>query len=124
VFTIGQLCRELSATPRALRFYEELGMLFPRRRGTERIYNYKDRARLILILRGRRVGLSLTEIREILDAYEDDGEAVQNARALQVFRRRIVALESQREHVDEAIDSLQRASERLASLHPELSASA
>lgn len=69
VFTIGQLCRELSATPRALRFYEELGMLFPRRRGTERVYNYKDRARLILILRGRRVGLSLTEIREILDAY-------------------------------------------------------
>jgi DNA-binding transcriptional MerR regulator len=108
------LSREFGTTTRALRFYEEQGLLFPRRRDSERIYSYKDRARLALIMRGRRVGLSVAEIREILDLYDEQGEAAQNAEALRIFRRRIEALEAQRHEVDEAIGALRQASRRLA----------
>lgn len=118
-YTIGQLCREFGATTRALRFYEEQGLLNPGRRDTARIYTYKDRARLILIMRGRRVGLSLAEIREILDLYEEEGEAAQSAEALRVFRKRIEALESQRRDVEDAIDRLKEAADRLAHRFPE-----
>ena len=103
-FTIRQLCLEFKCTPRALRFYEDKGLLSPARQGLNRVYSYKDRARLQLILRGKRVGLALAEIREILDLYdEDDGGAAQNAKALRKFRERIVALERQREDIDHAI---------------------
>jgi DNA-binding transcriptional MerR regulator len=113
-YTITQLCREFGATPRALRFYEEQGLLFPRRHDMQRIYSYKDRARLQLILGGRRVGLSLAEIRDILDLYEEKGEAAQDARALKAFKERIAALEAQRRETDEAIDALHAAATRLA----------
>ena len=112
-YTIGQLCREFGTTTRALRFYEELGLLSPDRRETARIYTQKDRARLILIVRGRRVGLSLAEIRDILDLYDEEGVAAQNAEALRIFRRRIEALEAERQAADEAIQRLREASERL-----------
>ena len=93
-FTIRQLCLEFKCTPRALRFYEDKGLLSPARQGLNRVYSYKDRARLQLILRGKRVNLSLAEIREILDLYDkNDGGAAQNAKALRKFRERIVALE-------------------------------
>jgi DNA-binding transcriptional MerR regulator len=108
-YTIGQLSREFGATTRALRFYEEQGLLFPRRRDAERIYSYKDRARLQLILRGRRVGLSVAEIRQILDLYEEKGEAAQSAQALRIFKERIAALEAQRQEVDQAISALRQA---------------
>ena len=65
-FTIRQLCLEFKCTPRALRFYEDKGLLAPGRQGLNRVYSYKDRARLQLILRGKSVGLMLAEIREIL----------------------------------------------------------
>lgn len=117
-YTIGQLCREFGTTTRALRFYEEQGLLFPARRDSARIYSYKDRARLTLIMRGRRVGLSLAEIRDILDLYDEEGEAAQSAEALKVFRRRIEALESQKHEVDEAIESLKVAADRLARQFP------
>jgi len=123
-YSITQLCREFGATPRALRFYEEQGLLSPGRRELQRVYSYKDRARLQLILRGRRVGLSIAEIRDILDAYDEEGEAAQNARALRVFRQRIEALEAQRREVDEAIDALNAAAERLARKYPEARAEA
>jgi DNA-binding transcriptional MerR regulator len=118
-YTIGQLCREFGATPRALRFYEEQGLLSPSRRETVRIYTYKDRARLILVLRGRRVGLSVAEIRDILDLYDEDGEAAQGAKALDVFRRRVEALEVERRQVEEAIGRLQEAAGKLAIRFPE-----
>lgn len=117
-YTIGQLCREFGTTTRALRFYEEQGLLFPARRDSARIYSYKDRARLTLIMRGRRVGLSLAEIRDILDLYDEEGEVAQSAEALKVFRRRIEALETQRHEVDEAIESLKLAADRLARQFP------
>lgn len=106
-FTIRQLCTEFKCTPRALRFYEDKGLLAPARDGMNRVYSYKDRARLQLILRGKRVGLALAEIGEILDLYElDDGGVAQAAKSLGKFRERIVALEAQREDIDKAIDEL------------------
>ena len=106
-FTIRQLCQEFKCTPRALRFYEDKGLLAPARDGMNRVYSYKDRARLQLILRGKRVGLALAEIGEILDLYEvDDGGAQQAARSLRKFRERIVALEHQKVDIDGAIEQL------------------
>lgn len=112
--TIGQLCREFQVTPRALRYYEEQGLLMPERRNQQRFYSHRDRARLQLILRGRRVGLSLAQIRQILDLHSrNDDDAAQNALALRAFKQRIEALEHQREEVEDAIDALQKACARL-----------
>ena len=124
-FTIRQLCLEFKVTPRALRFYEDKGLLSPAREGLNRVYSYKDRARLQLILRGKRVGLSLAEIREILDLYrENDGGAAQAAKSLKKFRERIVALEQQREDIEGAIaqlhDACERLEQRLSETRPDL----
>ena len=113
-FTIRQLCMEFKCTPRALRFYEDKGLLNPARQGLNRVYSYKDRGRLQLILRGKRVNLSLAEIREILDLYDkNDGGVAQSARMLKKFRERIATLEVQREDLDSAITELKTACERL-----------
>jgi DNA-binding transcriptional MerR regulator len=124
-FTIRQLCLEFKCTPRALRFYEDKGLLSPARDGMNRVYSYKDRARLQLILRGKRVGLALAEIGEILDLYEvDDGGAQQAAKSLRKFRERIVALENQKLDIDNAIRELRTGCEamekRLAETRPDL----
>lgn len=124
-FTIRQLCQEFKCTPRALRFYEDKGLLAPARDGMNRVYSYKDRGRLQLILRGKRVGLALAEIREILDLYElDDGGAQQAAKSLRKFQERIVALENQRLDIDNAIRELREGcaalEARLAETRPDL----
>jgi DNA-binding transcriptional MerR regulator len=119
-YSITQLCREFGATPRALRFYEEQGLLTPARRDTSRVYSYKDRARLQLILRGRRVGLSIAEIRDILDLYDEEGEVAQNAEALRIFKHRIEQLEAQRAEVEEAICTLRQAASNLERQYPEM----
>jgi DNA-binding transcriptional MerR regulator len=128
-FTIRQLCLEFKCTPRALRFYEDKGLLAPARQGLNRVYSYKDRARLQLILRGKRVGLSLAEIREILELYDKgDGGAAQNAKALRRFRERIVVFEQKREDIDHALEELRAACGRmekmLADSRPDLLPSA
>ncbi len=69
-FSISDLAREFDVTPRAIRFYEDQGLLAPRRDGQRRIYTPRDRTRLKLTLRGKRLGLSLSEIRELIDMYE------------------------------------------------------
>ncbi len=108
-YSIRQLCLEFKCTPRALRFYEDKGLLNPARDGMNRVYSYQDRGRLQLILRGKRVGLSLAEIGEILDLYEaDDSGAQQAAKSLRKFSERIVALEQQKTDIDQAIAQLQR----------------
>ena len=113
-FTIRQLCVEFKCTPRALRFYEDKGLLSPARQGLNRIYSYQDRGRLQLILRGKRVGLSLAEIREILQLYgKDDGGLAQTAKALAKFKERIAALEDKRVELEEAIAELHAASKRM-----------
>ena len=77
-YSITELCREFSVTPRTLRFYEQKGLLAPARRGWTRLFSYRDRARLQLILRGKRVGFSLEEIKEMLDLYNlKDGQLTQ-----------------------------------------------
>jgi DNA-binding transcriptional MerR regulator len=124
-FTIRQLCLEFKCTPRALRFYEDKGLLAPARDGLNRVYSYKDRARLQLILQGKRVGLALAEIGEILDLYEvDDGGAQQAAKSLRKFRERIVALEQQKIDVDDQIAILKVGCEamekRLTETRPDL----
>lgn len=124
-FTIRQLCLEFKCTPRALRFYEDKGLLAPARDGLNRVYSYKDRARLQLILRGKRVGLALAEIGEILDLYDvDDGGAQQAAKSLRKFQARIVALENQKVDIDNAIQELklgcQAMEQRLTTTRPDL----
>src|SRR5882672_11984005 len=104
-YTISELAREFEVTPRALRFYEDKGLLSPRRDGMNRVYSHRDRGRLQLILRGKRVGLSLLEIKEILDLYKVDQRA-QAQTALKRFKARIVALEAQREDLDAAVEML------------------
>ena len=124
-FTIRQLCLEFKCTPRALRFYEDKGLLAPARDGLNRVYSYKDRARLVMILQGKRVGLALAEIGEILDLYEvDDSGAQQAAKSLRKFRERIVALENQKVDIAEQIELLQNGctemEKRLTQIRPDL----
>ena len=124
-YTIRQLCLEFKCTPRALRFYEDKGLLNPARDGMNRVYSYRDRGRLQLILRGKRVGLSLSEIGEILDLYEaDESGAAQAAKSLKKFRERIVALEQQKKDIDDAIAQLeagvQAMEKRLTETRPDL----
>lgn len=105
-YSISELAREFGVTPRALRFYEDKGLLSPRRDGVNRVYAHRDRGRLKLILQGKRVGFSLVEIKELMDLYTVD-QRVQAQQALIQYRARIVALEQQREDIDVAIDMLQ-----------------
>ena len=124
-YTIRQLCNEFKVTPRALRFYEDKGLLSPAREGLNRVYNHRDRARLILILRGKRVNLSLAVIRDILDLYKaDETGAAQMAKSVRKFREQIVALEAQREDIDHAVAELKEAvavfESRLAEVRPDL----
>lgn len=124
-FTIRQLCNEFKVTPRSLRFYEDKGLLAPARQGLNRIYSHRDRGRLQLILRGKRVGLSLAEIRDLLDLYdEDDGGITQMTISLAKFRERIAALEVQRHDIDSAIEDLRQTvagmEAKLAEVRPDL----
>lgn len=106
-YSISELAREFKVTPRALRFYEDKGLLTPRREGLNRVYGARDRARLQLILRGKRVGFPLSEIKEILDLYDlGDGQRAQMQTAHVKFKSRLTALESQRDDLEGAIKAL------------------
>nr|WP_294810258.1 MerR family DNA-binding transcriptional regulator [uncultured Sphingomonas sp.] len=115
-FSISDLCAEFSVTPRALRFYEDEGLIAPERRGTQRIYSHADRARLAWILRGKRVGFSLAEIKEMIDLYDvDDGRRIQKQVTLARCRDRIELLENQKRDIDAHIAELQQFVELLTS---------
>lgn len=106
-YTVPELAKELGITPRAIRFYETKELLSPQRAGTTRVYTKKDRARLILILRGKRLGFSLAEIREFLDLYETDVNQVEQVQMLRgKVRHRIDDLEEQRIELERVLIEL------------------
>lgn len=106
-FTIGDLAREFDVTLRTLRFYEDKGLLNPRREGLNRIYNRRDRARLRLVLMGKRIGFSLVEIKELLDLHElKDGGVTQLRVALKKFIEQIDVLETQKQDIEKALVEL------------------
>ena len=99
-YTITELAREFGLTTRAIRFYEDHGLIAPARAGRTRVYANRDRVRLKLTLRGKRLGLSLTEIRELIDLYDAArDEHAQVERLQQVLQKRRSILEQQREDI-------------------------
>lgn len=107
-FTITDLAAEFGVTPRAIRFYEGEGLIEPARQGQNRVYSRRDRARLAWILRGKNVGFSLAEIKEILDLYHaGDGRVRQRERTLELCRRQIGVLTNQRNDIDATLAELQ-----------------
>jgi DNA-binding transcriptional MerR regulator len=107
-YPIGAMCESFAVTARALRFYEDEGLLAPERRGSARLYSDRDRARLTWILRGKRVGFSLGEIKEMLDLYHL-GDEQQTQRRVTIERcvERIAALRRQKNDIDETITELE-----------------
>lgn len=106
-FSISDLSAEFGVTARALRFYEDEGLIAPERRGTQRVYSHRDRARLAWILRGKRVGFSLTDIRELIDLYDiGDGRRTQRQRTIDRCHTKIDALMAQKHDIDAAIAEL------------------
>lgn len=105
-YTITELAREFELTPRAIRFYEDQGLIAPKRAGVQRVYTKRDRTRLRLTLRGKRLGLSLAEIRELIDMYDTAPESSQLARLLEVLARRREKLAQQREDIEAVLGEL------------------
>ena len=105
-YTITELAREFDLTPRAIRYYEDQGLIAPQRAGVQRVYGKRDRTRLKLTLRGRRIGLSLAEIRELIDMYDTAPESTQLARLVEVLAERRARLEQQREDIDAVLEEI------------------
>lgn len=126
-FTIREMCDAFDVTPRTLRFYEAKELLFPQRDGTKRLFTKQDRARLTLILRGKRFGFSLEDIRQLLDMYEPSGSNHgQMLRTYELAHQRLAQMESQRAELDIAIADLKtqlaEGAKVIAALRPTASA--
>jgi DNA-binding transcriptional MerR regulator len=107
VMTIREMCETYDVTPRTLRFYEAKELLTPIRVGTRRLFTRRDRARLVLILRGKRFGFSLEDIRQTLDLYDrDNGLTAQRQKAFELGVKRLAEMEAQRAELDLAIADL------------------
>jgi len=105
--TIGEMCRAFDVTPRTLRFYEAKELIFPVREGQKRLFGRRERARLKLILRGKRFGFSLEEIRQLLNMYDLDTQGTaQLKRVYELAQERLGSMESQRDELTEAIEDL------------------
>ena len=105
--SIREMCELFAVTPRTLRFYESKELLFPSRNGTRRLFTRRDCARLKLILRGKRFGFSLEEIRQLLNMYDiGDAQVTQIQETYRIAHARLVDMERQRKELDEAINEL------------------
>jgi DNA-binding transcriptional MerR regulator len=123
LYTVSELAREFALTPQALRFYEEKGLLHPDRVGGARVFGYRDRVRLMLILKFRRLGFSLEEIRDYLARYRSGRPSAQQYRdGLRKVRNRLAEMERMRAEIDEVVAELkemeQDALNRLAACDP------
>jgi len=122
-WTISELAQEFSITPRTLRFYEDQGIVSPLRDGRNRIYSARDRTRLKLALRGKRLGFQLAEILTLIDMYDGPGKTVaQLQHYLAVLEKHRLVLEQQRRDLDEtlkAIDKQRKNCEALLARHPQ-----
>ena len=108
-YTIGEMAKEFEVTSRTLRLYEEEGLLIPERQGTRRIYSERNRVRLRLILRGKRLGWSLAEIKELFDLYDSShGEEAQLELMLGKLEQRREMLEAQKRDIENALEDLER----------------
>jgi DNA-binding transcriptional MerR regulator len=106
-YTISELAREFGLTTRAIRFYEDHGLIAPTREGRNRVYGNRDRVRLKLTLRGKRLGLSLSEIRELIDMYDAAKDEHAQVERLQVFlHKRRGILEQQREDIEAVLGEI------------------
>jgi DNA-binding transcriptional MerR regulator len=119
--SIRQMCDAFDVTPRTLRFYEAKELLFPIREGQRRLFTKRDRARLKLILRGKRFGFSLEEIRQLLDLYHmDDGQEAQLSKSYVLAEKHLADMEAQKAELEEAIGELKEqmawGAEKLAQL--------
>jgi DNA-binding transcriptional MerR regulator len=107
LFSVSQLARQLGVTTRTIRFYEDKHLIAPQRAGTTRVYTHRDRARLMLILRGKRLGFSLREIKEFLDLYDVDPQHHTQVRVLlNGVIKRMDNLQAQRVAIDESLGEL------------------
>ena len=107
LYSVTELARDLGITPRTVRFYEDQGLISPQRAGNTRVYSYRDRARMILILRGKRLGFSLKDIKEFLDLYAvDTAQGEQMRVLLKKVKSRIALLEEQRQALELSLTEL------------------
>ena len=107
LFTVTELARELGVTARTIRFYEDKGLIAPQRAGNTRVYTSRDRARMVLILRGKRLGFTLREIKEYLDLYGADvTQGEQLRRLLKAVQARVARLEEQRAALEQTMAEL------------------
>lgn len=107
LYTVTELAAELGLTPRALRFYETKGLISPKRAGNTRVYTHRDRARMIIVLRGKKLGFSLRQIKEYLDLYDMDRTQITQLRVLRAIAvKRIAALEEQKRALEETLAEL------------------
>lgn len=107
LYSVSQLAKDLGITPRTVRFYEDKGLISPQRAGNTRVYTHRDKVRMVLILRGKRMGFSLREIKEFLDLYVVDHTQVEQMQhLLKKVRQRIVQLEDQLKAVQTSLTEL------------------
>jgi DNA-binding transcriptional MerR regulator len=116
--TFKEMCAKFDVTPRTLRYYEYIELLAPEKEGRSRFYSPRETARMTLILRGRRFGFSLEEIRQWLLIYEEQGTGAQNAAWVALAERQLAALRDQRAELDESIADLEKLRDAVAAVLP------